>query len=280
LPAASQASVAARPATAAAVTPRQPRNPRRRRWARSPPRSRPRARRARARSAGGAIGASVPAALVAIARLREVGDQVGALGGILHAGVAHAGARHCLHGVPEEGVQRGGGPDDAGALQRRRVREPRHRAGATAKEPAVAGAGAIVGERVARDATAVDRLAALRVAVRRGRQREQATQQDPGRRTGIPPPCQPPRPRAWPARDVAPRRHDTNASGTGTSPRALRRIAQCIASSPRMLAAALARSRLSKIGTAPRYALTAPFSSPAANRRTSAWLFNDPVGKA
>ena len=47
-------------------------------------------------------------------------------------------------------------------------------------------------------------------------------------------------------------RHDTKAEGTGTSPSAWRRMAQCIASSPRMLAAALARSRLPNSGTAPR----------------------------
>ena len=50
----------------------------------------------------------------------------------------------------------------------------------------------------------------------------------------------------------APSSHDMNAAGTGASPSALRRIAQCMASSPRILAAALASSRLSNAGTAPR----------------------------
>ena len=47
-------------------------------------------------------------------------------------------------------------------------------------------------------------------------------------------------------------RYLVKATGTGASPRAWRRMAQCIASSPRMLAAALARSRLPNRGTAPR----------------------------
>src|SRR5262249_31195263 len=41
-------------------------------------------------------------------------------------------------------------------------------------------------------------------------------------------------------------------SGTGFSPSAWRRIAQCIASSPRMLATALARLRSPRTGTIPR----------------------------
>src|SRR5690606_34968446 len=73
--------------------------------------------------------------------------------------------------------------------------------------------------------------------------------------------------------------HDMKAEGTGGSPKAWRRTAQCMASSPRILAAALDRSRLSNTGTAPRYALTAPFSSMAANFNTSAWDFKVSTGK-
>ena len=45
-------------------------------------------------------------------------------------------------------------------------------------------------------------------------------------------------------RTRANRLHETNAAGTGASPTALRRIAQCIASSPRMLPAAFADCRI------------------------------------
>lgn len=44
---------------------------------------------------------------------------------------------------------------------------------------------------------------------------------------------------------------EKNAPGTGSSPSAFRKIAQCMASSARMLAAALARSLLSNKGIAP-----------------------------
>ena len=89
---------------------------------------------------------------------------------------------------------------------------------------------AVVSERVARGAALVDRLARGRIAGRRARR---GARREGERR-----------------RDRA--HYDTKAAGTGTSPTALRRIAQCIASSPRMLAAALARSRLPNTGTAPR----------------------------
>ena len=45
--------------------------------------------------------------------------------------------------------------------------------------------------------------------------------------------------------------YEKNAPGTGSSPSELRRIAQCIASSARMLAAAAARSLFPKTGIAP-----------------------------
>ena len=47
-----------------------------------------------------------------------------------------------------------------------------------------------------------------------------------------------------------------------------------------MLAAALARSRFANSGTAPRYALTAPFSSAAAKLSTSACVFSVATGKS
>ena len=47
-------------------------------------------------------------------------------------------------------------------------------------------------------------------------------------------------------------RHETKAAGTGSSPRAWRSTAQCMASSPRMLAAAFESSRSLNSGTAAR----------------------------
>ena len=47
-------------------------------------------------------------------------------------------------------------------------------------------------------------------------------------------------------------RYETKAAGTGSSPRAWRSTAQCMASSPRMLAAALESSRSLNSGTAAR----------------------------
>src|SRR5512134_1834829 len=106
----------------------------------------------------------------------------------------------------------------------------------------MARADAVAREGVAGEATVVDRFAALGVALlpaalagraggaRGGKRRSR----DGGR--GAP----------------AHRAQSTNAAGTGFSPTAWRRIAQCIASSPRMLAAALARLRSRNSGTAPR----------------------------
>src|SRR4051812_5560398 len=123
--------------------------------------------------------------------------------------------------------------------------------------------GAVVREGMAGEAAAVDRFARGCIALRRpGRACTRAERKGSGRRQAKRAQVQ-----------------DMNAEGTGASPSALRRTAQCIASSPRMLAAALARSRLPNTGTAPRYALTAPFSSDAANRSTSAWVFSLSVGK-
>lgn len=65
--------------------------------------------------------------------------------------------------------------------------------------------------------------------------------------------CTPCDPAAHSASDaVAMHAHATNAEGTGASPSAWRSTAQCMASSPRMLAAAFDRSRSANSGTAPR----------------------------
>src|SRR5690606_2320365 len=104
-------------------------------------------------------------------------------------------------------------------------------------------AGAVGLDRMAGKAAVVDFLAmAQRRLVQRrprlpghaDRGEQQAEHADGGRRPGVA------------------GAHDTKAMGTGFSPSAWRRTAQCIASSPRMLAATFASSRSSNSGTAPR----------------------------
>src|SRR5439155_4464679 len=170
------------------------------------------------------------------------------------------GSRHGLQRIGDEALERGVAPDDPRAPHRFRIGEPGDAAGAPAEEPAMARPGAVVFERVAGEAARVDLLAAPRIA-RGGKGLRACGHDERGRKR-------------------ATRLHATNAIGTGGSPSALRSTAQCIASSPRMLAAALARSRSWKTGTAPRYALTAPFSSDAAKRSTSACVLSFSVGKA
>src|SRR5690606_39255435 len=116
-------------------------------------------------------------------------------------------------------------------------RETGHTAGLTAQQPAVARACAVVRQRMAREAAGIDRLAPEGIARRcecelRGAEpAEDGTQQQ-----------------QLPVRAS----HTMKAEGTGACPSAWRSTAQCMASSPSMLAAALDRSRLSKTGTAPR----------------------------
>jgi hypothetical protein len=94
--------------------------------------------------------------------------------------------------------------------------------GAPPEQAAMPRSDPVIGKRVAGQAARVDVLAALRVA-RRERRGERHRSN-----------------------------HDTNAAGTGFSPITCRNTAQCIASSPRMLAAAFDRSRVANKGTAPR----------------------------
>src|SRR5262245_3473761 len=104
----------------------------------------------------------------------------------------------------------------------------------------MARADAIACQRVAGEAAAVDGLAALGITHfgRNARRRSEHRGEDRecGRRRG----------------GTALHAQSTNAAGTGFSPTAWRRIAQCMASSPRMLAAALDRLRSRNSGTAPR----------------------------
>src|SRR5690606_36607130 len=148
------------------------------------------------------------------------------------------------HRAFQEHIQRLLVPLDAGMLHGLGIGKARHTAGAAPEQAAVPRTGAIVGDRVARQATLVDRLAAHGIARVAGSRR--AGRGGPCRAAG-----QRRRHQATGADDDA-RLHDTNAPGTGSSPSAWRSTAQCMASSPRMLAAALARSRLSNTGTAPR----------------------------
>src|SRR5262249_12922218 len=136
-------------------------------------------------------------------------------------------------------------------------------AGASPDQPAMPGACPIVGQRMAGGAARVYRFPGVGVANWRRHGRDcpggRERQSDQHLQGGI-------------------HLHDMNADGTGASHRAWRNTAQCMASSPRMLAAALARSRFPNNGTAPRYALTAPFSSSAAKRNTSSCDFSLSVG--
>src|SRR3989442_13595671 len=152
----------------------------------------------------------------------EKGDQVRALLRILNSGIGHRGTGYRVRGIGEKAVERFLVPNKAGFLHRARVGEPRNAASAAPEQAAMPRPDPVVGERMAGQAAHIDLLAALRVA-RRER------------------------------RDERPRfDQDTNAAGTGFSPITCRNTAQCIASSPRMLAAAFDSSRVANNGTAPR----------------------------
>src|SRR5688572_1616069 len=156
-------------------------------------------------------------------RVRQIGDEVGALLRIRHAGIGHGGAGHRAERIGQEALEVLLRPRQLRLLHCVGVIEPGHAARAAADQAAVARPDAVVGERMAGEAARIDRLACLRVARRQRGDEQRAFQH-----------------------------YETNAEGTGFSPSALRRMAQCIASSPRMLAAAFDRSRLAKSGTAPR----------------------------
>src|SRR2546427_5118407 len=182
------------------------------------------------------------AAILRLVGRSEKSDQVRALLRIRNSGIGHRGAGDRVRGVGEKAVERFLVPNQAGFLHRARVGEPRDAAGAPPKQAAMPRPYPVVGERVAGQAARVDLLAAQRVARREHRGERHRFNQD------------------------------TNAAGTGFSPITCRNTAQCIASSPRMLAAAFDRSRAANKGTA-------PCSRPAAKRSTSSWFFSVSTGK-
>lgn len=191
--------------------------------------------------------------------LFKISDKIGSFLRVGDPRITHGGARHRSHGIGQEHVQAFFVPDYPGVRHGFGIVEIGHCAGLAPKKTAMPRAGPIVGQRVASKTARINSLAPTRIAHDHGlrpRRRRRHHRHKPGA-TG--------RQRHLPYTPD----HDMNATGTGGSPRALRKIAQCMASSPRMLAAAFARSRLSKTGTAPRYALTAPFSSIEAKRKTS-----------
>src|SRR6185312_5462809 len=168
---------------------------------------------------------------VGIRGLLQVGDQIGPVRRIGYAGVSHRGARHHLLGILQKLVERLLVPDDLRLLHGRRIVKTRHAAGQPAEQAAMVWPDPVVCQRVARHATYIDLLAVLHI---RRRLRAGSAECDGA------------------GQHQAARLHDMKAVGTGGMPSAWRSTAQCMASSPRMLAAALARSRLRKRGTAPR----------------------------
>jgi hypothetical protein len=78
--------------------------------------------------------------------LDEIGDQIGAVTGIGHAGIGHAIAGHQSLRIGDEFVERLRRPDDAAALDGRRIPEIRDLAGSALKDamqarPDIVGAG-------------------------------------------------------------------------------------------------------------------------------------------
>src|SRR6185312_306383 len=174
-----------------------------------------------------------------------IGDQVGALLCILHAGIAHLGAGYCLQRILQEVVERLLVPGHAILLHRRRIGITFERAGLPAEQAAMARPDAVVVQRMAGKATVVDVLATGRIAGGRlGSAWDREPDHENRKETGSN--------KTSHGRASAGSAQDMKASGTGGWPSAWRRTAQCIASSPKIDAAALASSRSVRIGTAPR----------------------------
>lgn len=172
----------------------------------------------------------------ATVRRLEEGNQIGAVTGLGDAGKGHADARHHDQRLAQELIERFFISHNARFLHGRGIVGAGHAAGASAEQAAMPGPDAIESQRVAGCATRIQLVAARGVRCGMG---------DPARADGRQ--CEQSH-----RREMAAQNHAMKAQGTGTSPIAWRRMAQCMASSPKILAAALARSRLPNSGTAPR----------------------------